>query len=307
MPKAEGDTVRRGDVLVRFDIPSSTAEASKQRAEIDRARARLTSAQAAQTRAQDLFGRGVAARKDVEEATREVADAAADLAGAQAAAAAAEAVAARNVVHATFDGIVSKRSHNPGDLVEASASDPVMRVIDPRRLEVAAAVPINDAPRIRVGAPAHLAGGDGAASGLKVASHPAAVDPGTSTVPVRLAFTTPARYATGTPVQVSIDAETHADVVLVPTPALVHEGEETAVFVLMGDKAQRRVVTTGIQTADQVEITSGATAGEMVITSGQNGLPDGAMVTLAKAGSAAADKADAAPEAVDGKSGAETK
>jgi RND family efflux transporter MFP subunit len=294
IPKAEGDTVRRGDVLVRFEIPSATAEASKQRAEITRAEARLTNAKAAQARAQDLFGRGVAARKEVEDATKEVADAEADLAGAQAAATAAETVAARSTVRATFDGIVSKRSHNPGDLVEASASDAVLRVVDPRRLEVAASVPVGDAGRVRVGAPAHLAGGNGGPTpSLRVASHPTAVEQGTATVPVRLAFSTPPNYAVGTPVQVAIDAETHMGVVLVPAVAIVHEGDERAVFVLMGDPgssrtAQRRDVMTGLETADQVEIVSGVRAGEMVLTSGQNGLPDGAKVTLAKPGGGAA-------------------
>ena len=42
--------------------------------------------------------------------------------------------------------------HNPGDLVEATSADPVLRIIDPRRLEVVAAVPFADASRITVGA-----------------------------------------------------------------------------------------------------------------------------------------------------------
>ena len=41
----------------------------------------------------------------------------------------------RATVRATFDGVVAKRMHNPGDLVEATSGDPVLRIIDPRRLE----------------------------------------------------------------------------------------------------------------------------------------------------------------------------
>src|SRR6185503_14146662 len=37
MPKAEGDRVRRGDLLVRFEIPSAGAEAARQAAEVTRA------------------------------------------------------------------------------------------------------------------------------------------------------------------------------------------------------------------------------------------------------------------------------
>jgi RND family efflux transporter MFP subunit len=284
IPKAEGDVVRRGDLLVQFEIPSAQAEASKQRAEIARAQARLTNARAAQARATDLFDRGVAARKEVEAATREMADAEADLASAQAAATSAERVAERSVVRATFDGVVAKRSHNPGDLVEAAAADAVLRVLDPRRLEVQAAVPIADAPRLKLGAPARLtnvAAGAPAPS-LKVASRAVSVEPGTASVPVRLSFTSPANYPVGAPVQIEIDAETRTGVVLVPVDAVVHEGEEAAVFVVTGDTAKRRVVMVGLQSHDRVEITNGVKAGETIIVSGQNGLPDGAKVSVAK-------------------------
>jgi len=245
----------------------------------------------------------VAARKEVEAATREVADAEADLAGAQAQAVAAERVEARSVVRATFDGIVARRSHNPGDLVEAAASDAVLRVIDPRRLEVTAAVPITDAPRVRVGAIARLADVPAGSSdvALKVVSRPVAVEQGSVTVPVRLALTAPANYPSGTPVQVAIDAETHSGVVIVPTSAIVREGDETAVFIVVGDKAQRRVVMTGIEEGGQVEITSGLKAGESVIVGGQNGLPDGAKVTMSAAGSASGAPADEAAGSSDGK------
>jgi multidrug efflux pump subunit AcrA (membrane-fusion protein) len=69
--------------------------------------------------------------------------------------------------------------------------------------------------------------------------------------------------------------------VLVPASAVVHEGEETAVFVIENETAKRREVKTGIENDERVEIISGVKPGEMVITSGQNGLPDGAKVTLA--------------------------
>jgi RND family efflux transporter MFP subunit len=286
IPKAEGDTVKRGDVLVRFEIPSTAAEVSKQEAETTRAQARIENARAALVRAKDLFDRGVAARKEVEDATKELADAEADLAAAQAATVAAGAMAARSVVRATFDGIVAKRSHNPGDLIEATASDAVLRVVDPRRVEVVASVPIADALGITVGAPARIVDASASAgdSSLKVVAQPAAVQPGTATVAVRLGFAKPTRYPVGAPVQVGIETDTHKNVVLVPASAIVREGEETAVFAVENQTAKRREVKTGIESGDRVEIVSGINTGEMVITSGQNGLPDGAKVTLAARG-----------------------
>jgi cobalt-zinc-cadmium efflux system membrane fusion protein len=295
MPKAEGDTVRRGDLLVEFDIPSARADLARQRAEITRAEARLENARAAQRRAGDLYERGVAAHKEVEDADRAVADAEADLAGARAASAAAATVASRSVVRATFDGIVARRAHNPGDLVEASASDVVMRIVDPRRLEVSASVPAAEAMRVRIGAPARIVGAPEQATApvLKVAAHPGVVQAGTATVPVRLALVGHASYPVGTPVEVDIDAESRGPVVIAPAAAIVHDGEDQAVFVAVDGKAQRRAVTTGLAGGDRVEIVSGVQAGDLVIVRGQNGLPDGARISVA---ADAGQRSDSAPE-----------
>jgi cobalt-zinc-cadmium efflux system membrane fusion protein len=287
VPHAEGDRVRRGDVLVRFEIPSYTADVATKRGEVTRAQARLQNARAAQTRAHDLFDRGIAARKEVEDADRELADAQAGITETEATLAAAQTAAARATVRATFDGVVAKRTHNPGDSVEAAASDPVLRVVDPKRLEITASIPVADVERIAMGAVAQLASPSGSTTAtLKVVSRPAAIDANTATAPIRLAFTAPTAIPIGAPVQLTIDAEEHRDVVLVPAAAVTHEGEEAAVFVVNGEKAERRVVMLGITDDAHAEVRSGIKAGEAVIVTGQAGLPDGAAITLAKPESA---------------------
>jgi RND family efflux transporter MFP subunit len=284
VPHAAGDRVRRGDVLVRFEIPSATAEVQRQQAEVTRAQATLDNARRAQARAGELFERGVAARKEVEDTNRGVADAEAALSEARASLAAAQAVAGRSIVRATFDGIVATRLHNPGDFVEPTASDPVLRVLDPRRLEVVASIPLADTLRVEIGAPARLTANavNAPEVALKIVSRPAAIEAGSATVPVRLAFVGPATFPAGTPVQVDIDAERHSNVVLVPAVAIVREGEETAVFVVSGAEARRRPVRTGLSDSTHVEILSGLKAGEHVIVDGQAGLPDGAAITVSR-------------------------
>ncbi len=311
--KAEGDPVRRGDVLVRFEIPTLGAEAQSKGAEVTAADERLRLARENQTRLQDLFTRGVAARKEVEDATKDVADAQAALSQAQAGRNSAQQLAARTTVTATFNGVIAKRMHNPGDLVEAAASDPVLRVIDPARLQVDASVPIADLSRIKVGSSARvLTADDQPPIPMKVASRPAAVEPGTAAAPVRLSFLSVPNLAVGTPVQTEIDAEEHTGVILVPVDALVHEGDETAVFVAVGKKAQRRVVVVGITDKEHAEIKSGIKVGEQVITHGQAGLPDGAAITTEKPGAdeksekAAGEKPGAEKPDADEKPAAET-
>ncbi len=278
--KAEGDAVRRGELLVRFEIPSLAAETASNRAQIDGATARLQNTRSAHARAKDLFERGVGARKDVEDAERELADAAAALAAAKANLTASSMLESRSVVRATFNGLVVKRSNNPGDLVEPGSADPVLRVIDPNRLEVGAAVPFADVPHVAMGAAARVRVTDSSEpEPARVVSRAAAVDPSTGAAPVRVHFDRPTRLALGTPVQVEIDTEAHENAIVVPAAAIVREDDESVVFVATDNKAQRRVIELGLADGEHVEVVKGLKAGERVITRGQNGLPDGAPIS----------------------------
>src|SRR4051812_48497043 len=127
LPKSEGEAVKAGDLLARFDIPTLAADLGVRQAAVAQVVARLEAAKANFTRLSSLLAQGVAAPHDVEEAKRAQAEAEADAEQARSALAAAGAMAGRTVVRAAFPGVIAKRYHNPGDFVEASASDPVLR------------------------------------------------------------------------------------------------------------------------------------------------------------------------------------
>ena len=284
IPHAAGDRVRRGDLLVRFEIPNvggrSSAPAGRSRSRRRRRsttrrrrrRARASCSNAASPRAgksRTPTARWPTQRRRSRRRGRRWPRR--------------RRSPARAIVRATFDGIVAKRHHNPGDLVEATASDPVLRVIDPRRLEVVASVPLADASRIEVGAPAiwrtrrRRTGSrpeSPLASGRRRGrhrDHPGA--PG-----IRASAELPA----GTPVQVDIEAEQHTDVVLIPAVADRPRGRRDG-----GVRRQRREGPTARRCASDspTERTSrsspGVKAGELVIVDGQAGLPDGAAITTA--------------------------
>lgn len=282
LPKAEGDRVRAGDLLVRFEIPTLSAGAAASHAGIEQAQARVENATAAAARVAGLFERGVAARKEVEDCERELREANAALAQARSASGAADTLASRTVVRARFAGVVAKRWHNPGDLVEPGPSDPILRVIDPSRLEVTAAVPVGMLSRIAARAPARIVDpGGGEPVDAVVIARPAAVDAGSVTAPVRLRPTSTVGLTAGMAVQIGILGPEHAGAVLVPPAAIVRDGEATVVMIVGADsKARRREVEVGVASPDAVEIRKGVAAGDKVIVRGQNGLPDGAAVTF---------------------------
>jgi cobalt-zinc-cadmium efflux system membrane fusion protein len=282
--KGVGDRVRRGETLIRFQIPTLEADAATRRSDLARAQAQLVTARANATRLSGLFQRGIAARKEVEDAQRDLKQAEATVAEGQSTTAAASQLAGRAVVRAPFDGVVVGRTHQTGDLVSPGAPEPLLRVIDPARLQVEAAVPAADLGRVATGNSARVRGAGFPDETARVIARPPSVDPATGTALVRLAFDTPTRRPVGLTAEVEIYGEEHRAAVLVPADALVQEGTASYLFVVDGKKiAHRRPVEVGVTAGGKAEILSGVKAGEPVVVRGQTALPDGATVEATEA------------------------
>lgn len=281
--KAEGDPVASGETLVRFELPSAAQDLTRVRGELAAAQAQFENARAAQSRTRDFVARGLIPRVELDAADRTLADAQAAVEKWQAAEAAAETAAGRATVRAPFDGVAAQRFHEPGDLVQGTAADPVLRVVDPKRLEVQASIAAADASRVLPGASARLTSPvDGRVIELAVTPRAAANAPhADGSIPVRLEFAGPHDVPVNARVDVEIDAEERSGVVFVAPEALLQENGRTVLLVANGDRAERRTVTTGLADERRVEITSGLLAGELVITQGHIGLADGAKISAA--------------------------
>src|SRR5690349_6943576 len=79
IPKAEGDRVKPGDLLVRFEIPSLSTDVTTHRGEVQAAQAHVDNAQANVARLTTLVQHGVAAQKELEDARRDLNEAQAAL------------------------------------------------------------------------------------------------------------------------------------------------------------------------------------------------------------------------------------
>lgn len=289
--KAAGDMVKSGDILARFDLPSAAQNVSRLSADVAAAEAQLENTRVNRDRVRGFVDRGLVARRDLDAAERDLVEAQDAVARTRAALTAAQAGAGRAVVRAPFDGIVVARAHNPGDMV-VSTTDPILRIVDPRRLEVIASIPRQDQSRVVPGATARVAAAGTEQVRLTVAGRVTDLSAETrgpadasaakaDAVAFRLVFAEPSTLAVDMPVQLDIDAEERTDTVLIPTEALVRDGNEVAVFVAADSRAERRRVKTGIEDAARTEIIEGVRAGELVITRGHVGLSDGAAITVA--------------------------
>ena len=110
-----------------------------------------------------------------------------------------------------------------------------------------------------------------------------ALDPGSTTVEVWLKLPNPGgRFKVGTPVHATISGLTIQKAVRLPTAAILPADDgSTTVLVIGADGAvHKRAVQVGMRTSEKIQIVSGVTPSDMVVTEGGYGLDDGTKVTV---------------------------
>ncbi|HUR35357.1 MAG TPA: efflux RND transporter periplasmic adaptor subunit [Vicinamibacterales bacterium] len=278
---AEGDSVRRGDVVARIDTSSVRDQQRQAQAATQQATAQLENAQANLQRNQQLFTRGVAAGKEVEDAKMAVAQAQAALDQANAGLNLVALQLARADVRSPIAGQVVKRMVSVGEQVDGTAAQPIVQIANVDRVELGANVPAEHLAHMAIGESVVVrtdAYPDRSFDGRIVAVAPA-VDPVTNTGLVRIRVENSGRLLkVGMFAEARVRLEEHKDALVVPASALVRDDEGAAVYVLTGDTATRTAVKTGLEQDDRVEVTSGVTEGQTILTSGVHGLGDAVKV-----------------------------
>lgn len=87
-------------------------------------------------------------------------------------------------------------------------------------------------------------------------------------------------YRPGEYARVLVDAGSVPNAVLIPETAIEREGEEEYVMLVVDNVAIRSTVSTGMRNGNEVEITHGVKAGDMVISAGQFKVRDGEEVNV---------------------------
>ena len=175
------------------------------------------------------------------------------------------------VIRAPQDGVVSHLAVRHGMYIKPDKQ--VMTLADLSSVWILAEVFERQSDWVRVGYPAEvsLAFLPGRTWQGKVEYIYPSLDPKTRTLKVRLQFPNqdealkPNMYA-----NVKIYGGPRDDVVVIPSEALIRTGREERVVLALGEgRFESRVVTSGIESGDWVEILAGIEAGDTVVTSGQ--------------------------------------
>ncbi len=281
-------SVRRGAPLARLDTREVEAgievlKAAEAQARVGEARARREYA-----RAQQLKEYGLVTQQNLDEATSavEAAEAATKAAGAQIRTA--QAHLDKSTIAAPFDGTVALRTVDVGDRVEnMGGNEPMFRIVNDSVLSLTVTVPSPALPRVHVGQ----------ALEFTTDSYPGRVFTG------RVMFINPTVDEINRSGKVTADVvnakhelrggqfvngriivDTKPNALQIPTDALQNwnVAKGTAdVFVITGDKADKRAVTTGTVSGQIAEITSGLKAGERVVTRGGFAVRPGDRVAIA--------------------------
>jgi membrane fusion protein, multidrug efflux system len=150
-----GDKVKKGQVLLRIDTKEMAERLDQAKANLDSAKADFTNAQNDYERYKALYEKQSIAKKDYDDAQAKYEVARAAEQRAQAAVDQAKTTMSYGVVTAPFNGIVSQRDVNVGDL--ATPGKTLLTIYKPGTLELVAPVPENYAPYLKVRSPVQLA------------------------------------------------------------------------------------------------------------------------------------------------------
>ena len=280
---AEGDSVREGQTIAELDRQPLDDQRRQAAAGVDQARALVENSRLNLQRNQALFDRGIAAGKEVEDAKKDVASAQAALEQASAALSTAARNVERAAVQSPITGQVVKRMVSVGEQVDGTAAQPIAEIANLDRVELAANVPAEYLGRVRVGLTAALSSDAYAGRtfpGTILAIGPA-VDTATNAALARIRAPNPGHaLKVGMFAEAHIVVAEHAKVLVVPPSAIVRTESGAAAYVVSGDIAQRTEVKVGLEQPDAVEILSGLTEGQTILTSSVHGL--GEKAKLAK-------------------------
>lgn len=264
-----GDTVSEGDVLLQLDTESLRIQLDQQTSTAAATRAQLVLAESQLSRTTDLIARGLAATSGIEQVQSSADALRANLAALEGQVEAARIALQNATLKAPLDGIISERNVSAGQTVQQGAT--LFTIVDLSTLELNASAP--------VGSSAQLAKGQAVSvtvEGLPGNTYAGVVDrinpiavAGTRTIPVYIVLENErgllrgGMFATG---QIVIAEQ--PDALAVPEAALREDAEGFFVLKLADGKVVRQAIEQGETWNGNrlVEITSGLSAGDVVVT-----------------------------------------
>lgn len=280
-----GVRVAKGATLARVDDMAIRDAWLSARSGVTQAQLAADLAQRDVGRSEKLLAAGAIAENALEAARRNGLAAQAQLDDAKARLSSAQRNLDNTVIKAPYDGVVSERHVNAGDVVSPGA--PLFTVVDPGTMRLEGAVPADLSGAVRVGSPVRFSvtGYPGRTFEGSVTSIYPSADP--ETRQVRLFARIPnagqglvaGLYATGRVASVTRQALT------APLTAVDQRGIKPVVLRIKQGRSAQVEVTLGMrdEATERVEITSGLSAGDTLLLGAAQGITPGTPVRVSAA------------------------
>lgn len=265
--KEEGDWVRKGQALLKV-------EDTQERLDFEKASIDLELAEKEWQRAEELQKRDILSTKEFDEKRLRWEEA-------KHAKARASYALDKTAVVAPFSGIVTERNVQLGETVTPGKH--VSTVADFNPLVVRFHVPESEIGPVKIGQPVtvEIPSTSSDLLNAEIALISPVIDQGTGTVKLTAYLDNPdLGIRPGTFVRARVTAATHDSALTIPRRALLNEDDTRYVFVAESDTTSRVEVEAGITDGQFVEVLSGLSPGDLVITIGHGGLKSGDKIKI---------------------------
>ena len=278
-----GDRVMAGQELAWIDTDSYTALAHQAQARVEQSKALAHGAEQDLNRQQALRKTGIAAPSDLDAAEAQADQSRAALKAAEAAAAVAQLNLDRSRIRAPFDAAVADRIASAGDFVRPGS--PMFRMVNDGVLKFIAQAPESFAPQVVRDLPVVFT--VDAHPGKRFEGKVFLISPQINLATRMFDFGALVPNAdrllkAGTFARGELVLERAVPTRVVPVASVLSSSGVSRVFIVQGGSVQSRVVKTGRVLGDRMEIVSGVSDGELVVTSGHGKLADGMAVEVRK-------------------------
>ncbi len=283
-----GSSVKKGELLAEITAPEIDQELSQSISARAQAAASASLAKSTSDRWAALRQKDAVTQQDLDERLSAYNQAAASLAAADANVGRLQKLQGFNQVVAPFDGVVTRRNVDVGDLVNAGNGGTgralfAVAQVDPLRLYVY--VPQVYAQQINVGDAVTVTLAERAGQQFRgsIARTARAIDSATRTMQVEIQVPNPTGdLIAGSYVQVSLPVNVDKEALVVPTNVLLFRPEGTHVALVdSGGRVHLALVKLGTDFGTSVEVLRGLSAHDRIVLNPADSLAEGDVVTLA--------------------------
>jgi len=285
-----GAHVKQGQLLAVIETPEVDQQLQQARSNLLTAQANLEVASITKNRYEGLLKSNAVSQQDVDNAVGTYNANKAIVQADQAAVDQYSALVSFEKVYAPFDGVVTARNTDVGDLINSGSGSAVktdlFHVAQPGKLRVYVNVPEEYSQGIKSGMTADLSLAEFPSRTFRgtLVRTAESINTTTRTLLIEIDVNNPTgTLLTGSYAEVHLKVPEHKSTLILPSNALMFRSEGLRVGVVTGGKVVLTTVVLGHDFGDRVEIVSGVTAGDQVIVNPPDSMISGQAVQVVQA------------------------